>query len=145
MFWQEFLHLTGIELTPNTNYHLHLDMQTEIVNKWVEDYLRYDVVGHQKEWISCLGEHYYNTIYYMSIELLLALYGYQAQSFVGLVIFDSRVPGAKDLVQQSQSIMKTLQDNLYDQNQHKLYGDQHRIECAFELGDMVCLKLYPYM
>ena len=39
-FWQEVFRLCGTELTPNTNYHPQTDGQTEIVNKWVEGYLR---------------------------------------------------------------------------------------------------------
>jgi hypothetical protein len=45
MFWRELFRLVGIELTPSTNYHPQTDGQTEIVNKWVEGYLRNYVGG----------------------------------------------------------------------------------------------------
>ena len=46
------------------------------------------------------------------------LYGYEATTFGDLINQESRVPGAKDFIQQSIDIMKTLKDNLhYAQNQ----------------------------
>jgi transposase InsO family protein len=44
-FWRELFRLVGIELTPSTSYHPQTDGKTEIVNKWVEGYLRNYVGG----------------------------------------------------------------------------------------------------
>jgi hypothetical protein len=44
-FWQELFRLVGTTLTASTSYHPQIDGQTEIVNKWVEGYLRNYVVG----------------------------------------------------------------------------------------------------
>ena len=41
-----------------------------------------------------------------------ALYGYDALSFVDLVLSDSKVPVASDFVEQSQDIIRSLKDNL---------------------------------
>ena len=84
-FWQELCHLVGTELTPSTNYHPQTDGQTEIVNKWLEGYLRNYVTGQRKAWLRWLhlGEYCYNTTYHMSIGMspFYALYGYHALSF----------------------------------------------------------------
>jgi hypothetical protein len=41
--------------------------------------------------------------------------------------------------------IRTLKDNLKTtQNQQKLYADRHRVERAFEVGDLVFLRLHPY-
>jgi hypothetical protein len=44
-FWRELFRLVGTELTPSTSYHPQIDGHTEIVNKWVEGYLRNYVGG----------------------------------------------------------------------------------------------------
>jgi hypothetical protein len=44
-FWRDLFRLVGIEKIPNTSYHPQTNGQTEIVNKWVEGYLRNYVGG----------------------------------------------------------------------------------------------------
>jgi hypothetical protein len=39
-FWRAFFRLVGTELTHITSYHTQIDGQTDIVNQWVEGYLR---------------------------------------------------------------------------------------------------------
>ena len=123
--------------------------KTQIVNKWVEGYLRNYVVGQQRTWIKWLhlGEYCYNTTYHMSIKMtpFKPLYGYEALNFADLAFGDSRAPKAKDWVQDNQDILKVLRENLQEaQNQQKLYADRHRIERRFEVGDLVYLRLQPY-
>jgi hypothetical protein len=94
-----------------------------------------------------LGEHCYNTSYHMSIGMspFRALYGYDAPTFVDQIFGESRAPKAKDWIQESQDILKTLKDNLQmAQNQQKMYADRHRVERSFEVGDLVYLRLQPY-
>jgi len=47
-FWQELFRPVGIELTSSTSYHLHTDGKTDIVNKWLEGYLRNYVSSQTK-------------------------------------------------------------------------------------------------
>ena len=51
LFWKELFRLARTKLTPNTSYHPQTDGQTEIVNKWIEGYLRNYVMGQQNAWI----------------------------------------------------------------------------------------------
>jgi hypothetical protein len=68
-FWRELFQLVGTELTPSTNYHPQTDGQIEIVNKWVEGYLRNYVGGQLRTWVKWLhlGEHCHNTTFHVSI------------------------------------------------------------------------------
>ena len=94
-----------------------------------------------------MGEYCYNTTYHMSIRMspFRALYGYDAPSFIETVFGDSRVPGAKDWVEESQRILQSVRENLQSaQNQQKIYADRHRVERSFEVGDLVFLRLQPY-
>lgn len=83
----------------------------------------------------------------MTIQMspFMALYGYEAPSFLDLLLSDSRVPSAGDLLQESQDTMKALKENIAKaQNQQKQYADQKGTERHFEVGDMVYLMLQPY-
>jgi hypothetical protein len=94
-----------------------------------------------------MGEYCYNTTHHMSIRMspFRAFYGYDAPTFVDIVFGDSRVPVAKDWVQESQRIMRAIKENLHAaQNQQKIYADRQRIERSFEVGDLVFLRLQPY-
>eukprot|EP00253_Pinus_taeda_P009495 PITA_09495 len=146
---QELFRLVGTELTPSTSYRPQTNEKIEIVNKWMEGYLRNYVPGQQRAWVKWLhlGEFCYNTTYHMSIGMtpFRALYGYDALSFSDMIFGDSRAPGAKDWIQESQEILKALKDNLQvAQNQQNMYADRRMVERHFEVGDMVYLRLQPY-
>jgi hypothetical protein len=148
-FWQELFRLVGTALTPSTSYHPQTDGQTEIINKWVEGYLRNYVAGQQKAWVRWLhlGEYCYNTTQHMSIGMspFRALYSYDPLSFVEIAFGDSRAPMAQDWIQQSQDILRELKDHLQRaQNQQKVQADKHRVDRTFEVGDLVYLRLQPY-
>jgi hypothetical protein len=102
-FWQELFRLVGMTLTPSTSYHPQTDGQTEIVNKWVEGYLRNYVAGQQKAWVRWLhlGEYCYNTTQHMSIGMspFRALYSYDPLSFVEIEFGDRRAPMVHDWIQ----------------------------------------------
>jgi hypothetical protein len=74
------------------------------------------------------------------------LYRYDAPTLVDLVFGESRAPKAKDWIIESQEILKFLKENLQMmQNRHKISAGRHRIECIFEVGDLVFLRLQPYI
>ena len=81
-FRKEIFKLVGTQLNLSTRYHPQNDGQIEMVNQWLEGYLRNYVSGKQKTWIKWLhlGEFYYNTTFHMSIGMspFKALCGYDA-------------------------------------------------------------------
>ena len=58
--------------------------------------------------MAILGEYCYNNTHHMSIGMspFKAIYGYEATTFGDLINQRSRVPGAKDFIQQNIDIMK---------------------------------------
>jgi hypothetical protein len=74
-----------------------------------------------------------------------ALYTYDPLSFVEIAFADNRALMVQDWVQQSQDILREMKDHLQRaQNQQKVQANKHRLECTFEVGDLVYLRLQPY-
>jgi hypothetical protein len=139
----------GTELATSTNYHPQTDGQTEIVNKWVEAYLRNYVGGQHRTWVKWLhlGEYCYNTTYHMSIKMtpFRALCGYDAPSFMETVFGDNRAPRSQGLDRGEPKISQNNEGkSIATQNQQKIYADRHRVEHSFEVGDLVFLRLQSY-
>ena len=67
----------------------------------------------QGKWLY-IREYCYNTTYHMTIRMtpFMAWYGYGAPSFMNLVLRNSGLPKAKDLLQDSQDILRTLKENI---------------------------------
>ena len=75
----------------------------------------------------------------------MALYGYEAPTFVDLIFGDCKTQKAKYWLQDNQDILRALKDNLQmAQNQQKMYADKHRIDRFFQVEDLVYLRLQPY-
>lgn len=76
------------------------------------------------KWLQ-LSEYCFSTMYHMSIQMtpFMALYGYDAPSFLDLLFSNSRVPGARDLLQENWVIMRSLKENMY-----KAHNKQHRMQ-----------------
>jgi hypothetical protein len=74
-----------------------------------------------------------------------SLYGYDAPTLIDLFFGERRAPKAKDWITESQEILKLLKENLKTvKNRKKMIADRHRIECNFEAGDLVFLRIQPY-
>ncbi|RVW17875.1 Transposon Ty3-I Gag-Pol polyprotein [Vitis vinifera] len=78
-FWREFFKMSGTELHMSSAYHPQTDGQSEVVNRCIEQYLRYFVSQQPRKWSSFLpwAEFWYNTTYHSSIGMthFQALYG----------------------------------------------------------------------
>jgi hypothetical protein len=60
------------------------------------------------------------------------LYGYDAPTFVETIFGDNRVLGAKDWVEESQRILREVNENLQaTQNQQNIYTYRERVERIF--------------
>jgi hypothetical protein len=65
-FWQELFRLQGTQLHLSIAYHPQTDGQTEIVNKFLETYLRWFSFERKKQWAQWLPlvQWWYNTSYH---------------------------------------------------------------------------------
>ena len=82
----------------------------------MEGYLRNYVSGQQRAWLKWLhlGEYCYNNTYHMSIgmSLFYALYGYHSLSFADVMFGASKASRAKYWIQESEDILRALEDNM---------------------------------
>lgn len=70
-FWRELFRLHGTHLAMSSAYHPQSDGQTEILNRYLEDYLRCFVADNPRQWLCFLplAEWHYNTAYHSSIQM----------------------------------------------------------------------------
>jgi hypothetical protein len=86
--------------------------------------------------------------YHMSIRMtpFRALYKYDATSFMEIVFGDSRASRAKDWIEERHKILKKMKENLQaTQKKKNIYAYRQRVECNFEVGDLVFLILQSYI
>lgn len=83
-FWQEFFAMSGTKLKLISAYHPQTDEESEVVNRWLEQYLRSFVYQWPKKWTEFLSwaELWYNTTFHSSICMspFQALYGCHHQT-----------------------------------------------------------------
>jgi hypothetical protein len=148
--WNELFTLAKVNLSMSSAYHPQSDGQSKRVNQCLETYPRCFVSSCSKQWFSWLhlAEFWYNTSLHSSIGMspFEALYGYYPRQF-GLDL-DASVSSAR--LDQWIHDRKLVQDLV---KQHlncatvriKNQIDKGRTTRSFEIGDLVFLKLQPYI
>lgn len=78
-FWQELFTLQGVSLKFSSAYHPQTDGQTEVVNRYLETYLRCMCNDRPQEWSKwlALAEYWYDTTFHSATQLtpFEAVYG----------------------------------------------------------------------
>jgi hypothetical protein len=125
----------------STAYHLQSDGQTKRVNHCMETYLRCFVQACPRRW-SCwlpLAEFWYNTSSHSALGRtpFEVLYGFPPRH-LGL-----ELSAAAPVPELSEWLVR--QHLLRAQERMKRQADKHRVESQFAVGDMVFLKLQPYV
>lgn len=113
-------------------------------------YLRCVVQDSPKTWKVWLplAELWYNSSFHSAIGCspFKAFYGYEANSGVTVPALLSRASEVVDFIQDREAHLANLQKHLaVAQNRMKLQADKHRTDRQFQVGELVLLKLQPYI
>jgi hypothetical protein len=146
-FWEELFKLQGTQLHLNTTYHPQTNGQIEIVNKFLETYLRCFSSDRKHQWAQWLRlvEWWYNTSYHTTTCMtpFEAIYGKKPPLVLSYMPSVSKVHEVGNNVTIHEAILHTLKDKLVmDQNHMKKQADKGRFEHQFV--DQVFLRLQPY-
>lgn len=148
--WQALFKSLNIKLHLSTAYHPETDGETERVNQCLENYLRcmcFETPRKWYHWLS-LAEWWYNTSYHTSLNLtpFQALYGFPPPMVAEVILPNCPDDSARNLLRNRQLAHELIKDNLLKgQARIKHQADKHRSERVLEVGDMVYLKMQPYM
>lgn len=114
-FWTELFSLFDTKLLRSSSYHPQTDGQSERVNQCLEMYLRCAVHDSPMKWKSWpLAELWYNTSFHSSLGCspFKALYGYEANSGVAVLLTSSEPSEAVDVIQARETHLANLKEHL---------------------------------
>jgi len=99
-FWTKLFSCLGNQLAHRSSYPPQFDGKTEIVNKWLEGYLRCFIYDKQTQWVNWLplAKWWYNTSFRIveKITPFMALYGYHPPSNASSLRENSKVQAMED-------------------------------------------------
>jgi hypothetical protein len=133
----------------STANHPQTDGQTKRVNQCLEIFLRCFVHATPKKWSQwlALAEYWYNTTVHSSTGFapFKVLYGYQPRLWGIEAADDHPVSDVNTWLQERRLMNELVKQNLNRANQiMKHQADKNRVDCSFDVGDSVFLKLQPY-
>jgi hypothetical protein len=148
-FWQTLFKLVGTSLHMSSAYHPQTDGQTERVNQCLETYLRCFVhacPARWGQWLS-LAEHWYNTSTHSALgrSPFEVLYGSQPRH-LGVPSTATAIPELSRWLEERELMQQLVRQHLLRaQLRMKRQADKRRSERSFAVGDMVYVKLQPYV
>jgi hypothetical protein len=134
----------------SSSYHPQSDGQKERLNQCLETYLRCDVHASPRKWYDWLplAEHWYNTTFHSSLGRtpFEVVYGRKPRQ-LGIVADINGNSGDLDawLVTRAETMEILHEQLLRAQQCMKKEADRCRSERHFEVGDLVYLKLQPFV
>jgi hypothetical protein len=149
-FWQELFRLADVSLQMSSSYHPQTDGQTERLNQTMETFLRCFVNACPAKWFAwiALMEFWYNATPHSAIGCspFEALYGHLPRHF-GVSVWDAvEVPELSSWLQDHQVMADVIRQHLARAKERmKKQADKHRSERHFQVGDLVLVKIQPYV
>lgn len=115
-FWKEFFKLQGTTLRYSSAYHPQTDGQSEIVNKMVEQFLRYFSLDKPKGWANwlALAEFWYNTIVHTSTKLtpFESVYGTPPPKLLKYTPSTTNIQAVDETLKSIEEILAILKANI---------------------------------
>lgn len=141
--------MQGSALCFNLGYHPQTDGQTEVLNRYLETYLKCFCSLQPKKWVMWLSwaEWSYNTSFHSAIKMtpFEAVYGFASLVIATYEPGTTKVESVERCLKERTRILTLLKCNLEAaQCLMKVQADKKRTERAFEVGNWVYLRLGPY-
>ena len=148
-FWQELFHLSGTWLCMSSAYHPQMDVQMEVINRVVEQYLRAFVHSRPTTWGKFLmwAEWSYNTSIHSAtgVSPFEITFGRKPPNIPQYITGSAQVIAVDELLINREIVFASLQKKLLkSQARMKSLADTHRREVHFEVGQWVMVQLQPH-
>jgi len=148
--WQQLFKLSDTKLCMSSSYHPQSDGQTERLNQCLEGFLRCTVHSCPKQWIKWLSvaEYWYNTTYHSALgrSPFEVLYDHSPRHLGISDMASCSVPELESWLTERDLLTQLIKQQLMRvQQRMKAQADKGHSEREFSVGDMVYLKLQPYI
>jgi len=148
-FWKEFMSLQGIQVQLSIAYHPQTDGKSEVVNRFLETYLRCmssDSLAQWSKWLP-LAEWWYNSTYHSTIKASPYEIVYRQDPLVYLpyLLGESKIALVDRSLQKREEMLKLLKFHMKrSQDKMKQLADKGKYDRSFHIGDLVYVKLHAY-
>jgi hypothetical protein len=148
-FWQSLFKLAGTNLWMSSSYHLQSDGQTKQVNQCLETFLRCFVHSCPRKWKQWLpiAEFWYNKSMHSALgrSPFEALYG-RATRLLGIDPPSATSRKLEEWLVERSNMNDLIRQHLVRvQSKLKKQANKRRFDHEFTVGDMVYMKLQPYV
>jgi hypothetical protein len=148
--WKTLFSVAGVSLNMSFAYHPQSDGQTERVNQCLEIYLRCFVNACPSKWVDWLylAEFWYNSSWHSALGFspFEVLYGYAPRHFGVESSAVCPIPSLQEWIEEKKVMMDLVKQHLARaQLRMKVQADKKRYERSFQIGDMVYVRLQPYV
>uniref|UniRef100_A0A0A9G525 Integrase catalytic domain-containing protein n=1 Tax=Arundo donax TaxID=35708 RepID=A0A0A9G525_ARUDO len=142
--------MSDTQLNMSSSYHPQTDGQTERLNQCLEAFMRCFVHSCPRRWSQWLplAEYWYNIAYHSTLKKtpFEVLYGHPPRHFGISNFIVCSAPDLKVWLYEREVLSQAIKMQLL-RAQHKMKAqvDKKRSEREFAVGDMVYLKLQPFV